>query len=268
MAALFMFIGHLIAGETGVVIALVIAIILNFTSWFYSDKIVLKMYGAKEVNEATAPNLVRIVRELIENAQIPMPGVYVIPSQSPNAFATGRDPDHAAVAVTQGLLGMLSHDEIKAVIGHELAHVKNRDTLIMMIAATMASAIGMLAYFGRFAAFFGFGRRGIGGILTLLLWVIIGPIIAMLIQAAISRTREFSADKGGAEFCEHPLALASALGKISSMAKVRPQKDLANPSTAHLWIASPLSGGGLMSLFSTHPPVDERIKRLEEMALG
>ncbi|MCX6647036.1 MAG: zinc metalloprotease HtpX, partial [bacterium] len=256
MAALFMFVGHLIGGNTGVVIALILAIILNFTSWFYSDKIVLRMYSAKEVDEAGAPNLIKIVRELVDNAHLPMPKVYVIPSQNPNAFATGRDPNHAAVAVTEGLLNMLSYDEIKAVVGHELAHVKNRDTLIMVVAATMAAAIGMLAYMGRFGALFGFGgdRRDGGGILTILLWAILAPIIAMLIQLSISRTREYSADRGGAEFSEHPLALASALRKISSVAERHPQQDLANPTTAHMWIASPLSTQGIMALLSTHPP--------------
>ncbi|MCK4719651.1 zinc metalloprotease HtpX [bacterium] len=269
MAGLFMFIGHLIGGETGLVVALVIAVILNFTSWFYSDKIVLGMYRAKEVDESTAPILLKMVRDLTDSAQLPMPKVYIIPSNSPNAFATGRDPNHAAVAVTQGILGMLSYDELKAVVAHELAHVKNRDTLIMVIAATLAAAIGMLAYFGRFAAIFGFGgRRGAGGLITLLLWAIIGPIIALLIQSAISRTREFSADKAGSEFSGQPMMLASALKKISSSAQVHPQQDLSNPSTAHLWIANPLSGRGLMNLFSTHPPVEERIKRLEQMAGG
>jgi heat shock protein HtpX len=269
MAALFMFIGRLIGGDTGMFVALVIAIVMNFVSWFYSDKIVLSMYAAKEVDEAAAPNLIRIVRELVDNAHLPMPKVYIIPSQNPNAFATGRDPNHAAVAVTEGILNVLSYDEIKGVIGHELSHVKNRDTLIMVIAATMASAIGMLAYMGRFGALFGFGdRRGGGGILTILLWAILAPIIAMLIQLSISRTREYSADKGGAEFSENPLALASALRKISSVAERHPQQDLANPTTAHMWIASPLSANGIMALLSTHPPIEERIKRLEQMANG
>ena len=267
MAVLLMVVGHLVGGQTGVIIALGIAIVLNFTSWYFSDKIVLTMYKAQEVDESSAPNLYRIVRDLAEQAEIPMPKVYIVPSSSPNAFATGRDPKHAAVAATQGILNLLSHDELKAVLAHELAHVKNRDSLVMTVAATLAAAIGMLAYFARWAAIFGIGdRRGGGGVIGLLVWAIIAPIIAMIIQLAISRTREYGADRGSAEISEQPLMLASALRKISDFSTARPQRDLADPATAHMWIASPFSGGLLRSLFSTHPPVEERIRRLEKMA--
>ena len=267
MAGILMVFGYLLGGTGGVVIALILSIILNFSSWFYSDKIVLSMYRAQEVDESNAPGVFRIVRDLTQEAEIPMPKIYVVPSQSPNAFATGRDPEHAAVAVTQGILGILSAEELKAVIAHELGHVKNRDSLIMTIAATVASAIGFLAYIARFAAIFG-GRRGGGGLLVLLVWTILAPIIAMIIQLSISRTREYSADSSSARFSHNPLALASALRKISSVSEVRPQDDLANPSTAHMWITSPLSGGFFRTLFSTHPPIEERIKRLEKMAVG
>lgn len=267
MAILLMVVGHLIGGQAGVIIALGIAIVLNFTSWYFSDKIVLTMYKAQEVDESSAPNLYRIVRDLAGQAEIPMPKVYIVPSSSPNAFATGRDPKHAAVAATQGILNLLSHEELKAVLAHELAHVKNRDSLVMTVAATLAAAIGMLAYFARWAAIFGIGdRRGGGGVIGLLVWAIIAPIIAMIIQLAISRTREYGADRGSAEISEQPLMLASALRKISDFSTTRPQRDLADPATAHMWIASPFSGGLLRSLFSTHPPVEERIRRLEKMA--
>jgi heat shock protein HtpX len=267
MAVLLMVIGHLIGGQIGVIVALGIAVVLNFTSWYYSDKIVLTMYRAQEVDESSAPNLYRIVRGLAQEAGLPMPKVYIVPSQSPNAFATGRDPKHAAVAATQGILNLLSHDELKAVLAHEMAHVKNRDSLVMTVAATLAAAIGLLAYFARWAAIFGMGgRRGGGGIIALLIWSILAPIIALIIQLAISRTREYGADRGGAEISAQPLMLASALRKISDYSTMRPQQDLANPATAHMWIASPFSGGMLRSLFSTHPPVEERIRRLEKMA--
>jgi heat shock protein HtpX len=266
LAALLMFVGHLLGGPTGVIIALILAVIINFTSWFYSDRIVLSMYRALEVDESSAPSLYSIVRDLAREADLPMPKVYIIPSNSPNAFATGRDPNHAAVAVTNGILGLLDHGELRAVLAHEMAHVKNRDSLVMTIAATIAAAIGLIAYMARWAAIFGMGgRRGGGGALGLLVWAILAPIIAMIIQLAISRTREFGADRAGAEISGQPLMLASALRKISSVSRMRPQADLAEPSTAHLWIASPLSGGFLATLFSTHPPVEERIRRLEQM---
>lgn len=260
-----MLIGYLLAGETGMIVALGFAILINFGSWFFSDKIVLRMYKAKEVTEAEAPNLYGMVRILTEEANMPMPKVCIIPSQSPNAFATGRDPAHAAVAVTQGALDLLNYDELMGVMAHELAHVKNRDSLVMVIAATICAAIMMIS---RFALWFGGGRGrgGALGLIGLLLMVILAPIVALLIRSAISRTREYGADRGGASFSHKPAALASALQKISGMSKIRPQTDLADTSTAHLWISSPLSGGGLASLFSTHPPVEERVKRLMQMA--
>jgi len=267
LAGVLMAIGYFLGGTGGVIIALVLAIAINFSSWYYSDKIVLSMYKAQEVDDKNAPELYRMVHDLSQEAEIPMPKVYIVPSNSPNAFATGRDPEHAAVAVTQGILKVLQPEELKAVIAHELGHVKNRDSLIMTIAATIAAAVGFIAYIARFAAIFGLGdRRGGGGLFVLLAWAIIGPLIATIIQLTISRTREYGADRAAAEFTRNPLALASALKKISGYAEAYPQQDLANPSTAHMWIASPLSGGFLRSIFSTHPPIAERVKRLEKMA--
>jgi heat shock protein HtpX len=265
LAGLLMIIGYFLGGQTGVVIALIFAIIFNFGSWFFSDKIVLSMYGAREVSEADAPRLYGMVKNLAQEANMPMPKVNIIPSPSPNAFATGRDPAHAAVAVTQGALDLLTYEELSGVMAHELTHVKNRDSLVMVIAATITAAI---MFVSRFALWFGGGSRRDNplGLIGLLLMVILAPLAAMLIQMAISRTREYGADRGGAVFSHHPEALASALQKISGVSQVRPQVDLAEPSTAHLWIASPLSGGGFMTLFSTHPPVQDRIRRLMKMA--
>jgi heat shock protein HtpX len=271
MAALLMLIGGLLGGRTGVAIALVIAVIINFSSWFYSDKMVLAMYKAQEVDESSAPDLFRMVRSLVQRANLPMPKVYIIPSASPNAFATGRDPSHAAIAFTQGILRSLNMNELEGVAAHELMHVKNRDSLVMTLAATMAAAIGFLATMARWTAIFGgFGgndRRGGGG-LEILVWAIIAPILAMMIQLSISRTREYSADSGSAHVTGQPLELASALKKISTMAEMHQQADLANPATAHMWIESPFAGnrGCLGSIFSTHPPTEERIRRLEHMA--
>lgn len=263
MAGLLMLIGYFLAGEVGLIVAFVFAVLLNFGTWFYSDKIVLKMYGAQAVDEASAPNLYRIVRELAENADIPMPKVHIIPSDSPNAFATGRDPAHASVAVTKGALDLLTYEELSGVMGHELAHVKNRDSLVMVIAATISAAIMMIS---RFAFFFGRGRDNPLGLIGLLLMIVLAPLVAMMIQMAISRTREYGADRGGAAFSGRPEALASALEKISGASRMRPQADLAEPTTAHLWIASPLSAKGVGSMFSTHPPVEERVRRLRKMA--
>lgn len=263
MAALLMLIGFFVAGEAGMLIALVFAILLNFGTWYFSDKIILSMYGAKEVSESDAPELFHMVRDLARNADIPMPKVHVIPSDSPNAFATGRDPAHASVAVTKGALNLLTYEELSGVMGHELAHVKNRDSLIMVIAATISAAIMLIS---RFALIFGRGRDNPLGLVGLLLMLILAPLVAFLIQMAISRTREYGADKAGAMFSGRPEALASALEKISGATRMRPQADLAEPTTAHLWIASPLSAKGLGSMFSTHPPVEERIRRLRKMA--
>jgi heat shock protein HtpX len=236
---------------------------MNVGSYWFSDKIVLRMYGAKEVSEAEAPQLHGTVRRLAVAAGAPMPKVYVIPEESPNAFATGRNPAHAAVAVTEGILRILSPEELEGVLAHEMAHVTNRDILIQTVAATLAGAIMMLANMAKFAAIFGAGSRDDregGGGLSMLAMAIIAPLGAMLVQMAVSRSREYLADETGARFCGKPEALARALEKISNWSRQVPMH--ASPATAHMFILSPLSGGGLMSLFSTHPPVEKRIERL------
>jgi heat shock protein HtpX len=241
---------------------------MNFGSYWFSDKIVLAMYGAQEVTEAEAPDFYALVRQLAMQAGLPMPRVYVIPSETPNAFATGRNPEHAAVAATNGILRILTRDELLGVMAHELAHVKNRDILIQSIAATIAGAITYLAQMAQWAAIFGGGRSDDdegGGGFGMILMAILAPIAAMLIQMAISRSREFGADRGGAEIAGNPLHLASALRKLE-MANHQLPMQAATPASAHLFIVNPLTGGGLMSLFSTHPPVEERVRRLEEMA--
>lgn len=267
MAAILMFFGYLFGGSSGVIIAFLIACLLNFIAWYQSDKIVLAMYHAKEVDAQSAPELHRMVFELTQRANMPMPRIYIIPSPNPNAFATGRDPKHSAIAFTEGIINQMSRSELEGVAAHELSHIKNRDTLIMTIAATIAAAIGMLAYMARFAAIFG-DRRGGTQMLEILVWAIIAPLIAMLIQLSISRTREFMADEGSARITGQPLALASALQKLSLIATRYPQHDLANPSTAHMWISSPMAGGWLLYLLSTHPPVEQRIRRLENMEIS
>lgn len=267
LTVLFLIIGLALGGRQGMVIAFVFAVVINFFSYWFSDKIVLKMYRAREISEADNPRLYRIVSNQTQMAELPMPRVYIVPSGSPNAFATGRNPRHAAVAATEGILSLLSDDELEGVIGHELAHVKNRDILTQTIAATVAGAISMLAYMARWTAIFGGyggrGERGGGGI-SILVMAIVAPIAAMFIQMAISRSREYAADAEGARICGRPLSLANALRKLHRGIKRRPLA--ANPSTAHLFIVSPLSGRGMASLFSTHPPVEERIDRLEKMA--
>lgn len=271
LAGLLMLIGGVIGGEQGVVIAFVIALLMNFFSYWFSDKIVLTMYRAQEVSASQAPKLHEIVRRLTEKAELPMPRIYIIPTQTPNAFATGRNPSHAVVAVTEGILNMLNHDELEGVLGHELAHVKNRDILIQTIAATFASAISFLAFMARWGAIFGgFGGGDddeAGGILGLLAMAIFAPIAAALIRLAISRSEEFRADKSGAQISGQPLSLANALQKLHTGVKRRPMA--ATPShnaTAHMFIVTPLSAGGLASLFSTHPSTEERVARLKEMA--
>ncbi len=265
LTVLFLFIGLALGGQRGMMVAFAFAVVMNFFSYWFSDKIVLKMYRAREISEADNPRLYRIVRSQTQMAELPMPRVYIIPSGSPNAFATGRNPRHAAVALTEGILSLLSDDELEGVIGHELAHVKNRDILTQTIAATVAGAISMLAFMARWTAIFGGGRdsRGGGGI-GLLVMAIVAPIAAMFIQMAISRSREYAADAEGARICGRPLSLANALRKLHRGLKRRPLA--ANPSTAHMFIVSPLSGRGMAKLFSTHPPVEERIDRLEKMA--
>jgi heat shock protein HtpX len=269
LTALFILVGTALGGRTGAVYAFVFAALMNFITYWFSDKIVLRMYRAQEVSQSEAPELYGIVAELTSKASLPMPKVYVIENDTPNAFATGRNPQHAAVAVTSGILRILSRDELMGVIGHELSHVQHRDILISTIAATMAGAISMLATMARWGAMFGGfrssdeeGGRG-GNILVVLFVSIFASIAAMLIQMAISRSREYMADEGGAHL-SHPSYLAKALGKLDMAAHKIPMQ--ANPSTAHMFIVNPLTGKGVLSLFSTHPPIEERIARLEEMA--
>src|SRR3990172_327946 len=265
LTVLFLFIGQMLGGNNGMIIALIFAGIMNLGAYWFSDKIVLKMYGAKQVTEADAPGLVGIVRRGAQSAGLPMPKVYVIPSATPNAFATGRNPQHAAVAATEGILRVLSEDELEGVMAHELTHVKNRDTLISSVVATIAGAISMLANMAMWAGMFGGGRgRDRGNGIGLLVMAIVAPLAAVLIQTAISRAREFMADEGGAKISRKPLALASALRKLQNANLRVPMQ--ANPSTAHMFIVNPLSGGSMLSLFSTHPPTEERIARLQELA--
>ncbi len=269
LTVLFVFIGSLIGGQQGMIIAFFFAVAMNFFSYWFSDKVVLKMYRAKEVDESTAPRLYGQVHILSLQAELPMPRVYIIPSDSPNAFATGRNPSHAAVAVTEGILDLLSTDELDGVIAHELAHVKNRDILIQSIAATIAGAISMLAMMARFGAMFGgYGGRDDrgsgGGIIGLLATAIVAPIAAMFVQMAISRAREYAADATGAKISGAPLSLANALRKLHAGTHKRPMDT--NPATAHMFIINPLTKRSFTNLFATHPPVEERIARLEKLA--
>jgi heat shock protein HtpX len=268
LTALFLVIGGAIGGNQGLFIAFVFALLMNFASYWFSDKIVLSMYGAREVSLNEAPDLYRLVQRLAQRAGIPMPRVYIIPSDAPNAFATGRNPQHGAVAVTEGILRMLDTDELAGVLAHELGHIRNRDTLIMTVAATLAGAITMLAHMAQWGAIFGFGRRdeedsGGGGILGLLFMAILAPIAATLIQLAISRSREYFADSTGAAVAGSPSGLARALEKLHYASQRLPMD--ANPATAHLFIVNPLTGGSLLNLFSTHPPIEERIRRLRRI---
>ncbi|RMD53115.1 MAG: zinc metalloprotease HtpX, partial [Nitrospirae bacterium] len=256
----------LLGGKSGMTFALVIALTMNFFTYWFSDKIVLRMYGAQEVDENTAPELYRIVRELAKRASLPMPKVYIIHEAQPNAFATGRSPKHAAVAVTTGILNMLTPEELAGVIGHELAHIKNRDILISTIAATIAGAISYLAQMAQWAFIFGRGdEEDNGNPIAALILMIVGPIAAMLIQMAISRAREFAADAQGAKIVGNPRYLASALYKLHDAAQMIPMH--ANPATSHMFIVNPLSGGTIAKLFSTHPPIEERIERLKSMVI-
>jgi heat shock protein HtpX len=268
LTGLLLWVGDLIGGANGLVVALAFAVVMNFGSYWFSDRIVLAMYRARELSDADAPDLFRIVRELAASAQMPMPRVYLVPSPSPNAFATGRSPAHAAVAVTEGITRLLSPDELRGVLAHELSHVLNRDTLISAIAATLAGVVMMVARMAQFAAMFGGMRRDErddgGGVLGLLATIIVAPLAAMLIQMAISRSREYAADATGARISRAPQALASALEKIATASGRIPLE--AGPATAHLWIVNPLSGSWVANLFSTHPPIEERIRRLQSMA--
>jgi heat shock protein HtpX len=270
LTILLVIIGGAVGGKGGMMFAFVMAAAMNFGSYWFSDKIVLRMYNAREVSEHDQPAFYGMVRRLAVQAGLPMPKVYIIPDDSPNAFATGRNPDHAAVAATEGILRILSTEELEGVMAHELGHVKNRDILISTIAATFAGAISMIGNMLQWGAMFGAGRGddeegGAGGLIGSLAMAIIAPIAAMLIQMAISRSREYLADEAGARICGRPLALAGALRKLHNASQAIPLHD-ARPATAHMFIVNPLTGGGVMALFSTHPPMEERIARLEALA--
>ena len=269
LTGIIMAMGQWLGGTHGMTIAFIFAVIMNFGSYWFSDKIVLSMYSARQVSEADAPMLYRIVHNLTLKAGMPMPKIYIIPMEGANAFATGRNPQHAAVAVTEGIMRLMNERELTGVLAHELGHVKNRDILISSIAATLAGVIVHVAYMAQWAAIFGMGRSSDdedsgGGTVSLILMAILAPIAATIIQMAISRTREYAADDSGARMCGDPLALASALRKLG-MASERIPLD-ASPQTSHLFIVNPLSGQSFARLFSTHPPLEERIERLERMA--
>lgn len=269
LTVLFVMIGGALGGQSGMTMALIIAGVMNFITYWWSDKIVLKMYGAHELTRESAPELYRMTEELTMRANLPMPKLYMIPGDQPNAFATGRDPQHAAVAVTEGITRLLTADELRGVIAHELAHIKNRDILVGTIAATFAGAISYLAQMAQWAMIFG-GRNSDdeegSNPLTGILMMILAPIAAMLVQMAISRSREFLADETGARMAGNPLSLANALRRLHAGAERIPMH--ATPATAHMFIVNPLSGGGIAKLFSTHPPMEERIARLEAMVYG
>jgi heat shock protein HtpX len=268
LTVLLVLAGGALGGRGWMVFAFIMALGMNAFSYWFSDKLVLKMYRAKEATEEEAPVLFGVVRDLTARANMPMPKVYVIPSEAPNAFATGRNPNHAAVAATQGILRLLSREELSGVMAHELAHVQNRDILIGTVAATIAGAISMLASMAQWAMIFGGGRRdeNNGGIVGMLAMMILAPIAAALIQMAISRSREYQADATGAKLCGNPLWLAEALKKLDAASRRAPIN--ASPATAHMFIVNPLRGGGMANLFSTHPPMNERVSRLEKMAFG
>lgn len=261
MLMLFALVGQALAGAGGMMLAFVIALGMNVVSYWYSGSIVLKMYGAEEVSRAEAPELHEMVDRLRRRADLPMPKVCVVPSDQPNAFATGRNPENAVVAVTEGIMNTLDRDELAGVIAHELAHIKNRDMLTSTVAATLAAAIMLLARFGIFF------DRGENGLVSSLLMIILAPMAAMLIQSAISRSREYAADREGAEIANNPMGLANALRRMEKIAQDRPMRG-GNEATSHMFIVNPFSGGlsGIRRLFSTHPPTEDRIARLEEMA--
>jgi len=269
MTALLMAIGQAIGGQNGLMIALIFAAIMNLVAYWFSDKIALSMSGAQPVSEGEAQDLYRMVRELCRRAELPMPKLYVIQSPTPNAFATGRNPQHSAVAVTSGIVNTLNRDELEGVLAHELAHIKNRDILISSVAATIAGAISQLAHMAQWAMMFGGMHRDRdddqqGSVLGGLAMMIVGPIAAMLIQMAISRSREYQADATGAQICGRPLSLANALQKLEQTNRRLPMD--VNPAQAQMYIVNPLTAGGIASLFSTHPPMAERVKRLQELA--
>jgi heat shock protein HtpX len=266
LTGLFVAVGGLLGGRSGMMLAFVFALIMNFVSYWFSDKIVLKMYRAQPIGEAEAPVVYRIVRNLATKASIPMPKLYLIPTESPNAFATGRSPQHAAVAVTEGILRIMDERELEGVLAHELSHVLNRDVLISTVAATAAGAISMLANMAQWGMMFGGSRDEEGrstNPIVLILTIILAPLAAMLIQMAVSRSREYQADASGAKLTRNPHGLASALAKLGQATRIAPMD--ANPATAHLFIVNPLTGRSLMNLFATHPPLEDRIARLEAM---
>ena len=267
LTGLLLLIGGYFGGRGGVVIAFIFAVVMNFGSYWFSDKLVLRMYHAQEASESEAPEIYAVVRNLALKASLPLPKVYIIPGNTPNAFATGRDENHAVVAVTEGILRILDREELEGVLAHELTHIKNKDMLVGSIAATLAGAIVMLAHMAQWAAIFGGGRRDDneegGGTIGLIAMAIFAPLAATIIQMAISRSREYLADAGGAKISGKPYSLASALEKLSRASVAIPMD--ANPSTAHMFIVNPLTGRSLMNLFSTHPPVEERIARLRSM---
>jgi len=268
LSALLVLFGQFIGGSNGAITFLIIAAVMNFVSYWFSDKIVLMMYQAKQVDEDGAPRLFAIVKRLAENANLPMPKVYIVENATPNAFATGRNPEHASVAATTGILNILTDDELEGVMAHELSHVRNRDILISSIAATIAGAITMIANVVQWGAMFGGASRGNdedrGGMVAAIAMAIVAPIAAMVIQMAISRSREYAADYAGAQLCKKPLSLASALSRLDQTVRQIPMQG-ASPSTAHLFIVNPFHGG-LAGLFSTHPPMEERIRRLEQLS--
>jgi len=267
LTLILIWIGNLIGGQAGVIVALVFAAIMNLGSYWFSDRLVIAMSGAQPLSEQEAPQLYQMLREMTHRANMPMPRLYLIPEMQPNAFATGRDPQHGVVAVTQGLLQMMNYEEVKGVIAHELAHIKNRDTLIMAIAATIAGAISALAHMFYYITLLTGSRDERGNPLVGLAILIFAPIAAMIVQLAISRAREYEADRVGAEIAGTPLGLASALRKLEAAAERIPNEH-AQPATAHMYIVNPLRGSGIAALFSTHPPVAERVRRLEAMARG
>ncbi len=266
LTIILMVIGGAIGGRGGAIVALVLAGVMNIGSYWFSDKIVIRMYKGQEVNSGV---LYDVVSELCQRNNLIMPRVYMIPQDTPNAFATGRNPQHAVVAATQGIVHLLSREELMGVMAHELSHVRHRDILIGSVAATIAGAISYLAQMGQWAMLFGMGGNdeedGGGNMFVMLITMIFAPMAAMLVQMAVSRSREYAADRGGAELCGNPHYLASALRKLEAANHQRPMHDV-NDATAHMFIVNPLSGKGLQSLFSTHPPMDERVRRLEAMA--
>ncbi len=268
LTLILIWLGNLLGGQTGLIVALVFAALMNLGSYWFSDKLVVAMSGAQPLSERDAPELYQMLREMTHRANMPMPRLYLIPDMQPNAFATGRNPQNGVVAVTQGLLQMMNYEEVKGVIAHELAHIKNRDTLIMAVAATIAGAISAVAHMFYYATLlFGSRDEDAPNPLAALALVIVAPIAATIVQLAISRAREYEADRIGAEIAGTPIGLANALRKLEAAAQRIPNAH-AQPATAHMYIVNPLRGGGIMALFSTHPPVQERIRRLEAMASG